>query len=118
MEKKRIDILNGSIWDKILAFALPLAATSVLQQLFNSADVAVVGYFSGSNALAAVGTCNLVVVFMIYFFIGLSNGSSIVLSQCFGENDEEKVLRNALFSSNIINYFYFCLFAHREHLFL
>lgn len=45
MEKKRIDILNGSIWDKILAFALPLAATSVLQQLFNSADVAVVGHF-------------------------------------------------------------------------
>lgn len=52
---KKIDILHGSIWDKVLAFALPLATTSVLQQLFNSADVAVVGQFSGSKALAAVG---------------------------------------------------------------
>ena len=53
---KRINPLEGSLWDKILAFALPLAATSIIQQLFNSCDVATVGQFSGSHSLAAVGS--------------------------------------------------------------
>lgn len=53
--KKKMDLIHGSLWDKILILALPLAASSILQQLFNSADVAVVGQFAGSRALAAVG---------------------------------------------------------------
>ena len=51
----KIDMLSGSVWKKMIAFSFPLAATSILQQLFNSADVAVVGRFAGSAALAAVG---------------------------------------------------------------
>ena len=54
-KKKTFDMLNGSIWNKLILFALPLAASSILQQLFNAADVAVVGSFAGSGALAAVG---------------------------------------------------------------
>ena len=50
----QMDMLNGSIFDKILLFALPLAISSILQQLFNSVDVAVVGRFASSEALAAV----------------------------------------------------------------
>ncbi len=53
-KKKTFDMLNGSIWNKLILFALPLAASSILQQLFNAADVAVVGSFAGSGALAAV----------------------------------------------------------------
>lgn len=55
MLKKKMDLIHGSLLDKILILALPLAASSILPQLFNSADVAVVGQFAGSRALAAVG---------------------------------------------------------------
>ena len=58
MKKNNMDLLNGSLWDKILMFALPLAASNILQQFFNSADMAVVGQFSGKAALAAVGSNN------------------------------------------------------------
>ena len=84
---------KGSISKQLILFSIPILISNLFQQLYNTVDTAIVGRFVGANALAAVGTCNLVVVFMIYFFIGLSNGSSIVLSQCFGENDEEKVFK-------------------------
>ncbi|WP_455541956.1 MATE family efflux transporter [Intestinibacter sp.] len=84
---------EGSISKQLVLFAIPILISNLFQQLYNTVDTAIVGRFVGANALAAVGTCNLVVVFMIYFFIGLSNGSSIVLSQCFGQNDEEKVFK-------------------------
>ena len=84
---------KGSISKQLILFSIPIIISNLFQQLYNTVDTAIVGRFVGANALAAVGTCNLVVVFMIYFFIGLSNGSSIVLSQCFGENDEEKVFK-------------------------
>lgn len=84
---------EGSISKQLVLFAIPILISNLFQQLYNTVDTAIVGRFVGANALAAVGTCNLVVVFMIYFFIGLSNGSSIVLSQCFGQNDNEKVFK-------------------------
>ena len=49
---KTVNALEGSIWDKIIVFAIPMALTSLFQQLFNSADIAVIGRFSGSQALA------------------------------------------------------------------
>ena len=52
--KKSIDMTSGALWNKILLFALPLAASSILQQLFNSVDTAVVGRFASSQALAAI----------------------------------------------------------------
>jgi len=54
--RKDLDMLSGSLWDKIILFAIPLAFTGVLQQLFNAADVAVLGRFVSSEAMAAVGT--------------------------------------------------------------
>ena len=53
---KNVDMLNGPTLKKIIIFALPIIATSLLQQLFNSADVAVVGNYCGNEALAAVGS--------------------------------------------------------------
>lgn len=53
--ESRMDMINGSLGDKIIKYALPLAVTGVLQQLFNAADLAVVGQFSGKEAMAAVG---------------------------------------------------------------
>ena len=63
-------MLNGSLWDKILLFALPIAASNILQQLFNSADAAVVGRFAGSEALAAVGSNGPVINIIISLFVG------------------------------------------------
>lgn len=57
----QIDMLHGSLLNKILLFALPLAASSILQQLFNSADVAVVGRFVGNTAQAAVGSTSALI---------------------------------------------------------
>lgn len=96
--------MNGSIWDKILAFALPLAATSVLQQLFNSADVAVVGHFSGSNALAAVGSTSPITNLFITIFVGLSIGANVVISRFLGaqnEKDTSKAVHTSILLSII-----------------
>lgn len=64
-------MLNGSLAIKMLIFAMPLAASSILQQLFNSADVAVAGRFAGSDALAAVGSNAAVVALFVNVFVGL-----------------------------------------------
>ena len=69
-----MDMLNGSLALKMLIFAMPLAASSILQQLFNSADVAVAGRFAGSDALAAVGSNAAVVALFVNVFVGLSVG--------------------------------------------
>ena len=91
---KKIDILHGSIWDKVLAFALPLAATSVLQQLFNSVDVAVVGQFSGSKALAAVGSTSPITSLFITIFVGLSIGTNVVISRFLGAQNDKQVKKS------------------------
>lgn len=70
-----IDMCNGSIADKILLFALPLMASSLLQLLFNAADVVVVGKFAGKEALAAVGSNTALINLLINLFVGLSVGT-------------------------------------------
>ena len=80
-KSKDMDLIHGSLWNKILMFALPLAASSILQQLFNSADVAVVGQFAGSRALAAVGSNAAVINLLVNIFIGLSVGANVVIAR-------------------------------------
>lgn len=87
--KSSINMLQGSIWNKLILFALPLAATSILQQLFNSADVAVVGQFAGNQALAAVGVNGPVINIMIMLFVGLSIGANVCLANYIGAGDKE-----------------------------
>jgi len=90
---KNMDLLHGSIWDKILMFAVPLAASSIFQQLFNSADVAVVGKFAGDSALAAVGANTFIINLMVNFFVGLSIGANVVVSNALGERSIRSVSR-------------------------
>ena len=89
--KHSIDMLSGSLLDKILLFALPFAASNVLQQVFNSADVAVVGRFSGSEALAAVGMCGPIVNLIINVFVGLSVGSNVLCATLIGQGRAGKI---------------------------
>lgn len=83
-QSNEIDMLHGPLLKKILLFALPLAASSLLQELFNSVDVAVVGHFVGSNALAAVGSNAPVIGLLINLFVGVSMGACAVLSHHIG----------------------------------
>lgn len=84
MAKMEINMLEGSIWDKVLKFAVPLAFTSILQQLFNAADVAVVGQFVGKEALAAVGANGIVLNLMLNLMVGLAIGSNVVCANLLG----------------------------------
>ena len=92
-QKHHMDMLNGSLWNKILIFALPLAASSIMQQLFNSADVAIVGRFVGSDALAAVGSNGPIINLLINIFVGLSIGSNVVISRFIGAGNVNKISR-------------------------
>ena len=88
MNSKEIDMLHGPLFMKILVFALPLAASSILQQLFNSVDVAVVGHFASSEALAAVGSNAPVISLLVNLFLGLSMGANVVIANHIGQNDQ------------------------------
>ncbi len=81
---REIDMLNGSLWDKIILFALPLSFTGVMQQLFNTADVAVLGQFVGKNAIAAVGNNTAIVGLLVSLLMGLSLGANVVIAQFLG----------------------------------
>ena len=87
--KTKVNMIEGSLWDKILKFALPLAMSGILQQLFNAADVAVVGQFSGKEAMAAVGANSPVVNIMITLFTGIALGANVVISRYTGRRDRE-----------------------------
>ena len=89
--KTSMDMTHGALWSKILIFALPLAASSILQQLFNSVDTAVVGRFASSQALAAVGSNGSLISLMINLFIGISLGSNVVIAHYIGERSEQNI---------------------------
>ena len=91
MKARNHNMLEGSLWDKILFFSLPLAASSILQQLFNACDSAVVGRFAGSEALAAVGANTPVTSLFINALVGLSIGANVVIAQHIGADDTKKI---------------------------
>lgn len=90
-EKNSIDMVNGSLWGKILKFSLLYMVTALLQELYSAADVLVVGRFAGDAALAGVGTCTVIVNFFINFILGLSAGATIVLGQAIGAKNGEEI---------------------------
>lgn len=83
-------MLHGPMAKKLLLFALPIAASGILQQLFNSADVAVVGRFAEEGALAAVGSNTVLVGLFVNIFNGLAVGANVVISQCIGQKREKE----------------------------
>ena len=86
-----MDLLHGSIADKLLLFALPLALTGMMQQLFNAADIAVVGRFVGKNAMAAVGSNSALIGLLVNGFIGISLGANVVISTFTGQKNKEGI---------------------------
>jgi len=92
-KKNSLDMLHGTLWDKIILFALPLAFTSMLEQLFNAADVAVLGRYVGVEAMAAVGNNISFIGFIINLFLGLSLGANVVIAQNLGAGKIESARR-------------------------
>lgn len=90
-KSKQMDMLHGPLWNKILLVAMPLAASSILQQLFNAADIAVVGQFASSDALAAVGGNSAVINLLINLFVGLSVGANVVISNYIGQQRKDRL---------------------------
>ena len=79
-----MDMTTGPILSKLLLFAIPLMLSSVLQLLFNAADVVVVGRFEGENALAAVGSNGALINLIVNVFMGLSIGANVLIARFFG----------------------------------
>lgn len=84
-----IDMCSGPILPKMLQFAVPLMCSSVLQLLFNAADIIVVGHWAGDNSLAAVGSTTSLINLLINLFIGLSVGANILAARLYGANEKE-----------------------------
>ena len=94
MGKQKNDMLHGSIWRGLPRFALPIAATAILGQLFNASDIAVVGNFAAQNrtaAVAAVGANSPIVSLIVNLFIGISLGSNVVIANAIGRRDESAI---------------------------
>lgn len=90
---REIDMLHGPLLKKIILFALPILATGILQQLFNAADVAVLGRFDTSEALAAVGSVGPVIGLLVNLFLGLSTGTNVVLASLIGSGESKRIPR-------------------------
>ena len=102
--KKQLDMLHGPIWNKIPQFALPVAATAILEQLFNASDIAVVGNFTGAGrtiAVAAVGANSPLIGLIVNLFIGIAFGTNVVIAHAIGHGNKEDV-RKAVHTSVLL----------------
>ncbi|SHI53900.1 putative efflux protein, MATE family [Lutispora thermophila DSM 19022] len=91
---KSLDMNDGRLFNKILIFALPIMAMNILQLLFNAADMVVVGRYSGSEALAAVGATGALINLIVNLFMGLSVGTSVIVAQDYGADMQDDVSRS------------------------
>lgn len=90
-KSNKVDMINGPLAGKILKVAIPLAAISILQQLFNAADVAVVGKFASDTAMAAVGANTPIINIFITFFTGMATGGNVAISTLIGRGEHKKI---------------------------
>lgn len=97
----QIDMVSGGLFRKIIIFALPLIATGILQQSFNSVDVAVVGHYAGHRALAAVGSNGMVISTLINLFVGISVGANVVIANYIGQKNEAGI-RKAIQTVSVV----------------
>ena len=90
-QKYEMDMCSGPILGKILLFALPLMCSSILQLLFNAADIIVVGRYAGDNSLAAVGSNSALINLLTNFFLGLSVGANVLVARYCGAGKDKEV---------------------------
>ena len=88
---KENSITEGVIWKQLLIFFFPILIGTFFQQLYNTVDTIVVGQYVGTNALAAVGTTGTLINLLVGFFVGVSSGATVIISQFFGAGDAKNV---------------------------
>lgn len=91
---KQIDMLHGPMAMKILVFAIPLIASGILQQSFNAVDVAIIGRYSTSRAIAAVGSNGPIISIMVNLFLGIAVGANVVIANYLGQRNAEAVRKS------------------------
>ena len=89
--KYEIDMCNGTIMDKLISFSLPLMLSGILQLMFNAVDIVVVGRFSGSQALAAVGSTTALINVFTNLFIGISLGANVLAARFFAAGKSKEM---------------------------
>lgn len=105
LKKQKLDMLNGSIWNKLPVFALPIAATGILEQLFNASDIAIVGNFAQTDktaAVAAVGANSPIIGLILNLFIGIALGANVVIANAVGRDDKQTV-QKAVHTSMVVS---------------
>ena len=98
--RKKTDLTSGVVWKKLLVFFLPIAAGTIIQQLYNAADGLIVGRYVGTNALAAVGGSSAQIInVLVGFFVAMTAGASVVIGQIYGagrKQDLDRAIGNAV----------------------
>lgn len=105
LKKQKLDMLNGSIWNKLPVFALPIAATGILEQLFNASDIAIVGNFAQTDktaAVAEVGANSPIIGLILNLFIGIALGANVVIANAVGRDDKQTV-QKAVHTSMVVS---------------
>lgn len=105
LKKQKLDMLNDSIWNKLPVFALPIAATGILEQLFNASDIAIVGNFAQTDktaAVAAVGANSPIIGLILNLFIGIALGANVVIANAIGRDDKQTV-QKAVHTSMVVS---------------
>lgn len=105
LKKQKLYMLNGSIWNKLPVFALPIAATGILEQLFNASDIAIVGNFAQTDktaAVAAVGANSPIIGLILNLFIGIALGANVVIANAVGRDDKQTV-QKAVHTSMVVS---------------
>ena len=96
--QKQTDMLHGPLARKIFIFSLPLIASGILQQSFNAVDVAVIGHYSTSHAIAAVGSNGPIISILVNLFLGIAIGANVVIANYIGIGHRDNI-RNAIATS-------------------
>jgi len=91
--KKEHDLTEGVIWKKLVIFFMPILLSSLLQQLYTTADAIILGRFAGVDALASIDAIYSLTKLPVSFFVGLSSGATIIVSQYFGAKNHEDLSR-------------------------
>lgn len=94
MFNTKVDLLQGKIFRGLIIFTIPLFISSIFQQLYNAADIMIVGNYLGDKSLAAIGACTAVYDLLVGFAIGIGNGLSIVTARSYGSKDEDLVKKS------------------------
>ncbi len=94
----KTDLIGGNILSSLVIFAIPLIISNVFQQLYNTADIMIVGHYLGDTSLAAIGASTVIFELLVGFTLGFGNGLSIVVARNFGSGNKEAIKKSVALS--------------------